>query len=406
MTSRERVTATLNHQEPDELAIDFGGMRSTGIHIIAYNQLVKHLGLSLDPPRLYDVFQQLAEPQPEVVACLGGDVVQAHQRHPAFGIAIDGAWHPYTLKNGDVVQVPEDYCPIRENGGEYLYNDGIKVAYRPESSLYFDQIVHPFEACESETDIDHVPLTAWTEQDLDFMVNEIKTLHETTDKAILFAFGGNIFEAGQLDFGYEAFYTNLLIEPDMMHYYFNRITDIHLSNLERLLARAGKYLQVVQFGDDLGTQQAQQISTTTYRNLIKPYHARQFRFVQNHYPAVRVFLHSCGAIEPLIPDLIDAGVQVLNPVQLSARGMNPMHLKKEYGHALSFWGGGSNTSETMTNASPEQVRQESAALLEIFAPGGGYVFNQVHNIQPGVPMENILAAYDAALSYRKAHRRG
>ena len=162
-----------------------------------------------------------------------------------------------------------------------------------------------------------------------------------------------------------------------------------------------KYIHVLQFGDDLGTQQAPQISAKTYREMIYPYHSRQYQFVRNHYPDVRVFLHSCGSIEPLIPDLIDAGVEVLNPVQLSAKNMDPVHLKKEYGKSLSLWGGGANTSETVTHASAEEVRRESRALIETFAPGGGFVFTQVHNIQPNIPPENIVAVYDAALAYRR-----
>ncbi len=403
MTSRERIIETLNHREPDELGIDFGAMRSTGIHAIAYHKLVQHLGLDLPPAKLYDIFQQLAEPQPEVLSRFGGDVVQAHQRCPAFGISIDEGWKQIALPDGTPVMAPNGYDPVIEkDGSAYLYLNGKKWAKKPATSLYFDQVAHPYQGCETEDDIDRVPIAGLSDADLDFLEHEIKSLSETTDKAILLPFGGNIFEAGQMDFGYEDFYANLLLEPDLMHYYFNRLCENYMRNLEKLLPRVAKYIQVLQFGDDLGTQQAPQIAPKTYRDMIYPYHSRQYQFVQNHYPDVRVFLHSCGSIEPLIPDLIDAGVQVLNPVQLSAKNMDPVHLKKEYGKRLSFWGGGANTSETMTNGSVDDVRRESRALIETFAPGGGYVFTQVHNIQPGVPTENIVAVYDTALAYRRA----
>ncbi len=402
MTPRERIIETLNHREPDELAIDFGAMRSTGIHAIAYHKLVQHLGMNLEPARLYDLFQQLAEPQAAVLERFGADVVQAHQRCPAFGISIDEGWKPIRLPDGTPVMAPVGYNPVVEqDGSAYIYLKGIKWAKKPAASLYFDQVAHPYKGCETEDDIDRVPISGYSDEDLDFLEREVKALYEETDKAILLPFGGNIFEAGQMDFGYEDFYANLLLEPDLMHYYFNRLCDNYMRNLEKLLPRVGKYIQVLQFGDDLGTQQAPQVSPKTYREMIFPYHSRQYRYVQDHYPDVRVFLHSCGSIEPLIPDLIDAGVQVLNPVQLSAKNMNPAHLKKEFGKSLSFWGGGANTSETVTHGTADEVRRASRALIEIFAPGGGFVFTQVHNIQPGVPPENIVAIYDAALDSRR-----
>lgn len=392
---------SLAHREPEGLAIDFGGMRSTGIHMLAYLDLLDHLGIKGEPPRLYDVFQQLAEPQDAVLKRLGGDVVQAHMRCPAFGIPIDQGWREMEM-GGRTVLAPRDYLPeVAENGNEYILTDGVRTACKPKGGLYFDQVVHPYAHCESARDVDAVPLAPLSQEDLAFVEAECRRLYEQTDKAILLAFGGNIFEAGQLDFGYETFFVNLLAEPDLMHHYFNRLTEVHLQNLEALLSRVGSFLQVVQFGDDLGTQLAPQISVKTYQEMIKPYHARQFRFVRERYPRCKVFLHSCGAIEPLIPDLIDAGVEVLNPVQISAAGMNPRHLKKEYGAHLSFWGGGANTSRTMTFGSAADCARETAELIEIFKPGGGFVFTQVHNIQPGVPPENILAVYDTAQSFRK-----
>jgi uroporphyrinogen decarboxylase len=342
----------------------------------------------------------------EVVDRLGGDVVQAHQMRPAFGVSIAEGWKPASLLDGSPVMVPEGLNPESDaEGNEYIRLNDVLWAKKPRGGLYFDQIAHPYGHCENEDDIDRVPIVTWSEQELDFLESEVKALHATTEKAILLPFGGNIFEAGQLDFGYATFFMNLIAEPDLMHYYFNRITDVYMKNLEALLPRVGHCIQVIQFGDDLGTQQAGQISVQTYKDMIKPYHARQYQYVRNHFPAVKVFLHSCGAIMDYLPNLIDAGIEVLNPVQLSAAGMDPTMLKRTYGKALSFWGGGSNTPVTATGGTPDDIRRESRALIEIFAPGGGYVFNQVHNVQPNVSPENILAIYDTALEYR-AERRG
>lgn len=400
MTSRERVTAALDHRQPDGLAIDFGAMRSTGIHVAAYVKLVKALGLTLPPPKVYDVFQQLALPQDEVVARLGGDVVQAHQRCPAFGISIE-SWREDQLPDGTPILVPENYQPRAEEDGSFaIYRNGVRVAARPATGLYFDSVLHPYQGAQTANDIDRVPLAPMPQGDIDYLATQVRHLYETTDKAILLAFGGNILEAGQMDFGYEEFFVNLLSEPELMHHYFNRLTDVYMTNLKNLMPRIAPYAPVIQFGDDLGTQISAQISSDTYRAMIKPYHQRQYRFVQENYPKCKVFLHSCGAIASLIPDLIDAGVQVLNPVQLSADGMDPRTLKREYGKHLTFWGGGANTPVTMTHATPEQNARETEALIRIFAPGGGFVFTQVHNIQPNVPPENILAVYDTALKHR------
>ncbi len=400
MTGRERVAMSLRHEQPDQLAVDFGAMRSTGIHVLAYGQLVRRLGLALEPPRMYDVFQQLAEPQPEVLRRMGGDVVQAHMRCPAFDIPIDEGWRTIRIRE-EPVQVPKGYAPVKdEKGNEYILLNGLRWACKPVSGLYFDQIVHPCEHCGSAADIDSIPLEPLSDRDVEFVAQEAEALFRQTDKAILLAFGGSVYEAGQGDFGYEAFFLNLLSEPDLMHYYFNRLADNHMKNLQKLLPRVAGFVQVIQFGDDLGTQRAPQISRETYREMIKPYHARLYRWVRNNHPACKVFMHSCGAIAPLIPDLIDAGIEILNPVQLSASGMDPTLLKKEYGSALSFWGGGADTSRTLTFAGPRACREEARRLIEIFAPGGGFVFTQVHNIQPGIPPENVLAAYDEALSYR------
>ena len=179
---------------------------------------------------------------------------------------------------------------------------------------------------------------------------------------------------------------------------------MYMTDLEKILGRIGKYIQVIQFGDDLGTQEAPLISLKTYRELIKPYQQRQYQYVRRQYPEVKVFLHSCGAIFPLIPDLIEAGVEILNPVQISAAGMEPRALKESFGKDIVFWGGGANMQGTVLNGSVEDIRREVRELIGIFSEGSGFVFNQVHNIQANVPPEKILAIYDTALAFREEQR--
>lgn len=402
MSSRERIIEAINHRQSDVLPIDFGGMRSTGISAISYNNLVKHLGLPCAPAKLYDIFQQLAEPELMVIDRLGGDVVQAHRLAPAWGIKIND-WKPGKLQDGSDCIVPKDYSPIINGRGDYEIRSGNTVLARmPANGYYFDQVIHPYENVETKGDIDKITIPDISEEELRFIGLEAKTLFETTDKAVLLCFGGNILEAGQIGWGYEKFLMDMALKPELVHYWLHKLTNAYLRDLEKILSVTAAYIDIIQFGDDLGTQESLQLSPQMYREMIKPYHALQYQFVRNHYPKVKVFLHSCGAIGSLIPDLIDAGVEILNPVQISAKGMDPVRLKREYGQNLTFWGGGANMQHTVNTGSIENIKKETRELIEIFSPNGGFVFNQVHNIQANVPPEKIMAIYDTALDYRKS----
>jgi uroporphyrinogen decarboxylase len=403
MTSRERILAALAHQESDVLPIDFGAMRSTGIHVLAYARLREHLGLREGRLRVYDVFQQLAQPEEPVRKRLGGDVVQLHRLAPSFGIPID-QWKDAELQDGTPCQVPAGLDPVRlDDGGLGIYYGPTLVAVMPQGGYYYDPVHHPFAECKTAEDVDRIPFGEISDHELDYLARSARELRARTDCAILGEFGGNILEAGQSSFGYEKFMYLLAAEPDLVHHFCERLTAVYLRDLKKYLGAVGEYIDVVQMGDDLGSQAGPQISPRMYRQLIKPYHQAIYRCARETSPAA-VFLHCCGGIVPLIPDLIDAGVQILNPVQISARGMDPALLKREFGRDLVFWGGGANMQYTVPTASPDQIRRETRALIEIFAPGGGYVFNQVHNIQANVAPEKILAIYDTALAYRDEQR--
>ncbi|MHB8962983.1 MAG: uroporphyrinogen decarboxylase family protein [Saccharofermentanales bacterium] len=401
MNSRERIIATINHREPDMLAIDFGAMRSTGISIVAYDNLRRYLGMADGLPKLYDIFQQLAEPEMRIVDRLGGDVVQAHRMNPSFGISIK-EWREDVLPNGIRCLVPKDYRPVpRPDGSEEIVADGKVIARRPLGGQYFDTVGAEMGHIETMADVEAVEFDLMSDEEADFIEKEVKELYYGTDKAILLCFGGNILEAGETLWGFEKFFEYMLTEPELVHAWIEKMTDAYMKDLHKLLPRVAPYVQIIQFGDDLGSQQNALISPALYREMIKPYHKRMFTYVQKNYPDMKVFLHSCGAIFDLIPDLIDAGVQILNPVQISAAGMDPARLKKEFGKDIVFWGGGANMQHTVIGGSLQDIRAEVSGLIDIFAPGGGYVFNQVHNIQANVSPERILAIYDTALGRRK-----
>ncbi|MCF7925139.1 MAG: methyltransferase [Candidatus Izimaplasma sp.] len=399
MTSRERIRKAINHEEADRVPIDFGAMRSTGIQAIAYNKLQAYLGLPTGTGKLYDIYQQLAEPEMKVLDRLHGDVVQIHHLKPSFGVPID-EWKPGTLPDGSPIMEPKTFNPIRNEKGDLELIDGDKIIARmPKGGIYFDRVHHAYAHCKTKEDIDKMPKKYITDDDLDFLEKQAKYYYENTDKAILAPFGGKIIETGESDWGFERFLMLLASEPELAHYYLNKITDVYMENLERFLGRLSRYIDVIQFGDDLGSQKNTLVSVKMYRDMIKPYHKRQYQWVQKHYPDVKVFLHSCGSVFTLIPDLIDAGVQILNPIQLSAAKMDPVVLKKEFGDDLVFWGGGIDTQQTLTHENSEHIEQEVKRLIDIFKPGGGFVFTQVHNVQANIPPEKVITAYDAAFKY-------
>mgnify|MGYP000903912135 CR=1 FL=1 len=404
MNSRERVLTSINHEQPDKLAVDFGGMRSTGIAAIAYNNLKKKLGLPLETTKLYDIFQQLAEPEIDIIDRLGGDVVQIHRLYPAFGIAID-KWKPWTLPDGSPCLAPMEYHPIENEKGDYDIIDpdtGTIIARMPRGGLYFDLVNRYLSDIEYDSSaLDRsMQIPVLTDEELNFIEAECIDARET-GKATLFAFGGNIYEAGQSDFGFERFYLDLASEQEFLHHYFNKLTNAYIAQLDKLMERVGHYIDIIQFGDDLGTQNAPQISPAMYCEMIQPYHARIYGYIRKNYPDTKVFLHCCGSIYQLIPHLIDAGIEILNPVQITARGMDPHKLKKEFGRKLTFWGGGARMQTTAFSGTADDLYREARELIDIFSPGGGYVFNQVHNILASVPPEKVLAIYQAALDARR-----
>lgn len=219
--------------------------------------------------------------------------------------------------------------------------------------------------------------------------------------------GCAVFEEGQQEFGFEDFYYNLAAEKEMIHYWAGALTDAYCVMLDRILDRIGKYIDIALFGgDDLGTQQSTQLSVDMYREMIKPYHKKIYQFVHKKNPSVKVGLHCCGAIRTLMPELIDAGVQVLNPIQISAKNMNPRELKEEFGKDLVFWGGGADMQGFVNATSdPKAIYNHVRELIDIFAPGGNFIFAPVHNILDNVAPEKVLAIFQAALDYREEQRK-
>ena len=225
-------------------------------------------------------------------------------------------------------------------------------------------------------------------------------LRSQTDRAIYATFGGNLFEAGEFAFRMDNFLTEIALNPKRIHNFLDKLLDRHLSNLTKFLDAVGPYVDIIGFGDDLGMQNGPQISPQMYGEFFKPRHAAMWNLVKTKYPHLKVALHSCGSIYRLLPDFIEAGLDIIQPVQITAREMEPQRLKEEFGKDIVFWGGGCNTQAILPFGTPEEVREDVRKNLSVFAPGGGYVFQQVHNIMAGVPPENIIAMFDEVNKFR------
>jgi uroporphyrinogen decarboxylase len=406
LTSRERVRRALNHEETDCVPIDFGASRISGIAAIAYKNLLQHLSRREDI-RVYDVKQQLALPSLEMIDFLGADVVQLHRLGPTSGMAfleID-QWKAGRLTDGSPCLVPAAFEEtVRADGTREIRRNGELFAWRAPESFYFDVCYAPLANAATPADIDaFVWPDPWSDREEAWLKQEVERLYHGTDKAL---FAGlpmyvcSFFELSLVLFGFENFMMKLATERDLVEYWLDAKLAHDLRILEKFLAVAGPYIEAIQMNDDYGAQESLQISPRLYRELFKPRQRKWIEFVKARTRA-KVFIHCDGAIESILPDFIEIGIDVLNPLQTSARGMDPAGIKRKYGQNLSFWGGGVDTQTTLPFGTLEDIRREVRERLAILKPGGGHVFSTIHNIQPDIPPEKILALFETAREWRK-----
>jgi len=398
MTSRERVLTALRHQEPDRIPIDFGAMGSTGITAIAYNKLKKHLGIAAGETRVYDTGQQLAEVELEVLQRFHVDVIRLTHtlgEHPE-------QWKDWTLWDGSAVKVPVDFNPEPDGKGGWVLRDerGRVVRAMPANGWYFDVVYYPLADARSIRDILSYRPPRLTDEYLGWLNERARWLHDNTEFAIMASFEGKFTEAGQNLRGFDTFLMDLAARPDWAEALMDRLLETYLEELPRFLRAVGEYVQIIQLGDDLGTQQGPLMSPEMHRRMVFPRRKALYQAIHEQ-SNLALFLHSCGGIYQLIPDLLEAGVDILNPVQTSARGMDPARLKRDFGDKLTFWGGGCDTQRVLPYGTPEQIREHVRQRISIFAPGGGFVFNHIHNVQAHVPPENVVAMFDAAYEFGK-----
>jgi len=390
MTSRERVLRALRHEEPDRVPVDLGGMASTGIMGIAYNKLKGYWRMEGGHTRIYDIGQQLALVEREVLERIGGDVLPVIPSFPK-------RWKPWALPDGSPCEVPEDFDPDRLPDGSLVLRDaeGRIVARMPPGGYYFDGVYHPLADATSISDLDRYPFyTPMGGEEVEELRRQAKELYENTDYALMLDGAGGIYEWAQGLRGWDVFMMDLVADPKFAGALLDRLVDANIMRLEQVLPAVEGYVQVVQVGDDLGLQDGPQLSPELYRRVVKPRHKRLYRYIKEHTSAY-LFLHTCGSVYDFIPDFVEMGVDIINPVQVSARNMETDRLKRDFGRDIVFWGGGCDTQHILPFGTPEDVREEVRRRIGDLAPGGGFVFTQVHNIQAGVPPRNIEAMYRA-----------
>jgi uroporphyrinogen decarboxylase len=408
MMPRERVLAALEHRETDRVPVDFSGHRSSGLAALVYHDLRKQLGLPPKPVRVYDMVQQLAIVDDDVLDRLGVDTIEMGRGF----LSEDEDWKDWVLPDGKPCKIP--YYVHVEKGGEgwYLLNEnGHELAVQKKGFLYFEQTHFPLKDRNFATDEfydleDVLSQTVWTgvaspgahlpldDQGLTEMADRAKKLRASTDRAIIGLFGGNMFEIPQMLFRMDNYLTILGLYPDRVHRFSEKLCALHLKNLEKWLTAVGPHIDIIQFGDDLGGQTGPLISPQMYREMIKPYHRKLWRRAKE-LADVKVMLHCCGGVSELLDDLIDAGLDAINPVQINASGMDPAELKSRFGSRITLWGGGCDTRDVLPNGSPDQVTAHVEGLVRLLRLGGGFVFQQVHNVLADVPAENVVAMFDA-----------
>lgn len=378
MNSRQRVQTALSHQEPDRVPFDLGGTTVTGIHVTAYRKLRDYLNLPPVEVRIDDLVEQLAALDADVADRLQPDCGRVAPAAPSF--------YQRTFRDeGDYVVFADEW--------------GIDWAMPKQGGFFYDMVRHPLAEASSLGDLREYRWPDPTDPGRFAGLGERARAIRQEGKAVVLAphcVGPTEMHAFLR--GWLQYYLDFALNPDLVGYLLDQIVELKMGYWERALEVVGEDVDVVMEADDFAGQYRMLISPDTFRTMLKPRYARLFGFIKDHTSA-KLLLHSCGAMRSVIGDLIDCGVDVLNPVQKSAAGMDLFELKREFGHHLVFWGGGVDTQRVFSSGTPDQVREDVRQSIEALAPGGGFVFATVHNTQANVPPENFMAMWEALQTY-------
>jgi uroporphyrinogen decarboxylase len=376
--------------------MDLGGTMDSTIMAVPYQALRSYLGLGAGRTRVADVYQHTALVEEDVRQALGVDVL--------FVSDEPTAWRPGFLPDGSPAEFPAKFVPqLQDDGSQVVFDEAGNVVLRmPRGGHYFDPVYSPLADATSVKDIERhmAAIESYDRPDhLDMRYEELaekaKALREETDYLLVGFFGGHVFQASQSLRGWDTFLVDLMVNRKFAEALMDQLAEANMWRFARFAETIGQHVDVVQFEDDLGMQDRPLLRPELYRRVVKPYHEKLFRFAKSHCDAY-LLLHTDGAVAPFIPDFIEMGVDIVNPVQVSAAGMDSKVLKKEFGSDITFWGGGCDSQTVLPFGTPEEVADEVKRRIDDLAPGGGFVFSTIHNVQTGVPPENVVAMFDAA----------
>ena len=417
MVSRLRLRKALNHIQPDRIPVDFGSNAVTGIHVYIVEKLREYFGLQYRPVKAIEPYQMLGEIEEDLLEILGVDVIGLWGKNNMFGIPQEN-WKLFKTFWGQEILVPGNFNTKIDNNGDLLiYPEGDRSvsasAKMPKSGYFFDAIIRQKPVVEGDLDpADNLEeFSHFTDQDVNYWKEQVQKAAGSA-RGVIANFGGTALgdialvpamnlkhPKGIRDIA--EWYMSGLLRPDYIHRVFDKQTDIAVANFEKVYEAVGENIDAVFIcGTDFGTQDSTFCSPETFDELYAPYYRKVNDWIHEN-TGWKTFKHCCGAVEPFMKHFIDAGFDIINPVQINAAGMVPEHLKKEYGDYLVFWGGGVDTQKTLPFGKPEEVREQVLRTCEIFSKNGGFVFNAVHNIQANVPVENVIAMFEAVQEFDK-----
>ncbi len=411
MRGRQSVLDAIRHKEPQRLPIDLGSTPSSGISAIAYNNLTEYLHLEGDNAKVYDVVQQLAEPSQTIIdrfEVSALDIGRAFNENPHD-------WYPIRLADGSPAFYPQWFKPRFNKDKSWIATNkaNLDIARMPEGATFFDQIYFPYidgypsdySALPAAMDtvlwsaLVHSPWDRASEADFWTQLREkALNLRASSDKALVIVAGCNLFEWGTFLRRMDNFLMDIYLEPEKVERLLDALMEIHLETLKNVCHAVGDIADIIRFGDDLGMDSGPFMAPEIYRKIFYPRHKKLCDYVHSN-SSMHTFLHSCGSISGVLPHLIDAGFEIINPVQTNVEHMDPKYLKREFGKDVTFWGGGADTRYTLNNKGVDAVKAHVRENIEILNKDGGFVFNAIHNIMPDVPPENIVAMFDVALEF-------
>jgi uroporphyrinogen decarboxylase len=400
MNSRERVIASISHKEPDRVPIDFGGTTVTGISAVAYRNLCNFMGRD-QKVKVFDVMQQLAVIDEQIKVFFGADVDPLFRPKPRFGIPIYKEWKIGKLTDGSNCLVPSGFSPVEEDRYLILKQNSMTVAKRSKKSYWFDPVYYPLKDKHDIGSLREYKWPLYSKDDFEYLNIRSKAIRSNSERVIVVSLGkeiyASLFESGQLLRGPEQFFIDLAMRKDYVSYLLDHCVENFKKNFDKLKEAVGNNVDILKLSDDFGAQDRLLISPKMFRELFKPRWKEIISYIKMN-SSYKVFFHSDGAIYDIIPDLVEIGVDILNPIQLNVKGMDGARLKKKFGKELTFWGAGIDT-QRLPFMGVQEIEEHIKKVIDVFAPGGGFVFSTIHNIPPETQPDKIVKIFETVKTY-------